>query len=206
MPDTTTSVIVAGGRTPMGRFMGALRDLSGADLGGVAIRGALDKSGVLAALFEYVIMGQVLTAGAGQIPARQAGGRGRHSDGRAGANRQQGLPVGHRRDCVGRSVDPCWGVRGDRRGWPRVHVAGSASAAERSRVGFKYGDVTIRDSLAFDGLYDIFTDQPMGNLAEMKNGKVDHRISRGPSRTRSRRRRIRMRRGRGKTGGSTTKW
>ena len=70
----TSSVIVAGARTPMGRLLGSLKDLSGSDLGGVAIKGALDKSGVKPEQVEYVIMGQVLTAGAGQIPARQAAG------------------------------------------------------------------------------------------------------------------------------------
>ncbi len=61
------SVIVAGARTPVGRLSGALRDFSGSDLGGIAIKGALDKSGVAPAPVEYVIVGQVLTARAGQL-------------------------------------------------------------------------------------------------------------------------------------------
>ncbi|OZC79164.1 acetyl-CoA acetyltransferase, partial [Rhodococcus sp. 06-462-5] len=68
----TTTVIVAGARTPVGRFSGALKDFSGSDLGGIAIKGALEKAGVAPDQVDYVIMGQVLTAGAGQIPARQA--------------------------------------------------------------------------------------------------------------------------------------
>ena len=68
----TTSVIVAGARTPVGKLMGSLKDFSGSDLGAVAIAGALEKAGVPASAVEYVIMGQVLTAGAGQMPARQA--------------------------------------------------------------------------------------------------------------------------------------
>ena len=68
----TTSVIVAGARTPIGRLMGSLKDFSGSDLGAVAIRAALEKSGVAPSLVEHVIMGQVLTAGAGQMPARQS--------------------------------------------------------------------------------------------------------------------------------------
>ena len=68
----TGSVIVSGARTPMGRLMGSLKDFSGADLGAIAIRGALEKAGVEPEQVEYVIMGQVLTAGAGQMPARQA--------------------------------------------------------------------------------------------------------------------------------------
>ncbi len=66
----TTSVIVAGARTPTGKLMGSLKDFSGTDLGGIAIAAALEKARVPASLVEYVIMGQVLTAGAGQMPAR----------------------------------------------------------------------------------------------------------------------------------------
>src|SRR5258705_10609273 len=68
----TTSVIVAGARTPVGKLMGSLKDFSGSDLGAIAISGALEKAGVPASAVEYVIMGQGLTAGAGQMPARQA--------------------------------------------------------------------------------------------------------------------------------------
>src|SRR5262249_60876200 len=70
----TTSVIVAGARTPIGRLMGSLKDFSASDLGAIAIAGALEKAKVPASAVEYVIMGQVLTAGAGQMPARQAAG------------------------------------------------------------------------------------------------------------------------------------
>ena len=66
------SVIVAGARTPIGRLLGGLKDLSAADLGGVAIKGALEKAGVAADQVDYVIMGQVILAGAGQNPARNA--------------------------------------------------------------------------------------------------------------------------------------
>src|ERR1700748_1167364 len=66
------SVIVTGARTPMGRLMGSLKDFSGADLGGVAIKAALERSGVAPDQVQYVIMGQVLQAGGGQITARQA--------------------------------------------------------------------------------------------------------------------------------------
>ncbi|MCP9276976.1 thiolase family protein, partial [Mycolicibacterium arenosum] len=72
----TTSVIVSGARTPVGKLMGSLKDFSGSDLGAVAIKAALEKAfpdvDGPARLVEYVIMGQVLTAGAGQMPARQA--------------------------------------------------------------------------------------------------------------------------------------
>src|SRR5690348_17117586 len=67
------SVIVAGARTPIGRLLGGLKTMSAADLGGVAIKGALEKAGVAADQVDYLIMGQVIMAGAGQNPARSAG-------------------------------------------------------------------------------------------------------------------------------------
>ena len=77
MSDSTrVPVIVAGARTPMGKLLGSLKDFSGSDLGGFAIKGALDKAGVSGDQVQYVIMGQVLTAGEGQIPARQAAVKG----------------------------------------------------------------------------------------------------------------------------------
>ena len=66
------SVIVAGARTPIGRLLGGLKDQSAADLGGVAIAGALEKAGVSGDQVDYVIMGQVIQAGAGQNAARTA--------------------------------------------------------------------------------------------------------------------------------------
>src|SRR5690349_5382480 len=66
------AVIVGGARTPIGRFQGGLASLSGAELGGIAIREALSRSGLSGSEVDYVVMGQVLQAGAGQIPARQA--------------------------------------------------------------------------------------------------------------------------------------
>ncbi|MCB0905334.1 MAG: acetyl-CoA C-acyltransferase, partial [Actinobacteria bacterium] len=66
------NVIVAGARTPMGRLLGSLKGFSAADLGGFAIKGALERAGVSPDQVDYVIMGHVLQAGAGQITARQA--------------------------------------------------------------------------------------------------------------------------------------
>ena len=67
------NVIVAGARTPIGRLLGGLKSLSAAELGGVAIKGALEKAGVSGNQVDYLIMGQVILAGAGQNPARTAG-------------------------------------------------------------------------------------------------------------------------------------
>ncbi|WP_072687378.1 acetyl-CoA C-acetyltransferase [Rhodococcus marinonascens] len=177
MSDKTTSVIVAGARTPMGRLLGSLKDLSGSDLGGVAIRGALEKSGVGPDQVDYVIMGQVLTAGAGQIPSRQAA---------VAAGIPMGVPaLTINKVCLSGISAIALADQMIRAGEFEVVVAGgqeSMSQAphmlERSREGFKYGDVTLRDHMAFDGLYDIFTDQAMGALTESKNQGSGQGISR----------------------------
>ena len=74
------SVIVGSARTPIGKLSGALAGFSAMDLGGVAIKAALERAGVGAEQVDYVIMGQVLQAGQGQITARQAAVEGRHPD------------------------------------------------------------------------------------------------------------------------------
>ncbi|OUS91123.1 acetyl-CoA C-acetyltransferase [Rhodococcus sp. NCIMB 12038] len=173
----TSSVIVAGARTPMGRLLGSLKDVSGSDLGGVAIRGALEKAGVAPEQVEYVIMGQVLTAGAGQIPARQAA---------VAAGIGMDVPaLTINKVCLSGIDAIALADQLIRAGEFDVVVAGgqeSMSRAphllEKSREGFKYGDVTMRDHMAFDGLYDIFTDQAMGSLTESKNAEDGQRISR----------------------------
>ena len=177
MPDTTSSVIVAGARTPMGRLLGSLKDLSGSDLGAIAIRGALAKAGVGPELVQYVIMGQVLTAGAGQIPARQAA---------VAAGIPMGVPaLTINKVCLSGIAAIASADQLIRAGEFEVVIAGGQESMSRaphlltnSREGFKYGDTTLRDHMAYDGLHDIFTDQAMGNLTESKNQERGHRISR----------------------------
>jgi len=164
----SNSVIVAGARTPMGRLQGSLKDFSGSDLGGVAISGALERAGVAPEQVEYVIMGQVLTAGAGQIPARQAA---------VAAGIPMDVPaLTINKVCLSGINAIAMADQLIRAGEFDVVVAGgqeSMSQAphllEGSRAGFKYGDVTLRDHMAYDGLHDIFTDQAMGNLTESAN-------------------------------------
>jgi len=173
----TTSVIVAGARTPVGRLLGSLKDLSGSDLGGVAIKGALEKAGVAPEQVDYVIMGQVLTAGAGQMPARQAA---------VAAGIPMDVPaLTINKVCLSGIDAIALADQLIRAGEFEIVVAGgqeSMSRAphmlEKSREGFKYGDVTLRDHMAYDGLHDIFTDQPMGNLTEQRNQDNDQRITR----------------------------
>jgi acetyl-CoA C-acetyltransferase len=166
--EATTSVIVAGARTPMGRLLGSLKDFSGADLGGVAIKGALERAGVGGDQVDYVIMGQVLTAGAGQIPARQAAVK-------------AGIPMTVpaltiNKVCLSGIDAIALADQLIRAGEFEIVVAGGQESMtnaphllEKSREGFKYGDVAMRDHMAFDGLWDAFTDQAMGLLTEAAN-------------------------------------
>ena len=157
--------------------MGSLKDLSGSDLGGIAVKGALEKSGVAPEQVEYVIMGQVLTAGAGQMPARQAA---------VAAGIPMSVPaLSINKVCLSGVDAIALADQLIRAGEFEVVVAGgqeSMSRAphmlEKSREGFKYGDVTMRDHMAYDGLHDIFTDQAMGLLTEQVNQKDGSHITR----------------------------
>ena len=87
------SVILAGARTPIGKLSGALAGFSGAELGGLAIKEALVRAGLTGDQVDYVFMGQVLQAGAGQIAARQAAVHGGIPMTVPGHHHQQGVPV-----------------------------------------------------------------------------------------------------------------
>jgi acetyl-CoA C-acetyltransferase len=164
----TTSVIVAGARTPVGKLMGSLKDFSGSGLGAIAIAGALDKAGVPASAVEYVIMGQVLTAGAGQMPARQAA---------VAAGIGWDVPaLTINKMCLSGIDAIALADQLIRAGEFDVVVAGGQESMTQaphllmnSRSGYKYGDVTVLDHMAYDGLHDVFTDQPMGALTEQRN-------------------------------------
>jgi acetyl-CoA C-acetyltransferase len=168
----TTSVIVAGARTPIGKLMGSLKDFSASDLGAIAIAGALEKafpnSEVAAELVEYVIMGQVLTAGAGQMPARQAA---------VAAGIGWDVPaLTINKMCLSGIDAIALADQLIRAGEFDVVVAGGQESMTKaphllmdSRAGYKYGDVTVLDHMAYDGLHDVFTDQPMGALTEQRN-------------------------------------
>ncbi len=164
----TTSVIVAGARTPIGKLMGSLKDFSGSDLGAIAIAGALEKAKIPASLVQYVIMGQVLTAGAGQMPARQAA---------VGGGIGWDVPaLSINKMCLSGIDSIALADQLIRAGEFDVVVAGGQESMTKaphllidSRSGYKYGDVTVLDHLAYDGLHDVFTDQPMGALTEQRN-------------------------------------
>jgi acetyl-CoA C-acetyltransferase len=162
------SVIVGGARTPMGRLLGGLKDLSAAELGAVAIKGALEKSGVAADAVDYVVMGQVLQAGAGQDPARQAA---------AAAGIPMTVPaITINKVCLSGINAIALADQLIRLGECEIVVAGGMESMTnaphllpKSREGFKYGDVALKDHMAADGLWDAFTNQAMGLLTEQRN-------------------------------------
>ncbi len=164
----TVSVIVAGARTPIGKLSGGLRDFSGSELGAIAIKAALEKAHVPASLVEYVIMGQVLTAGAGQMPARQSA---------VAAGIGWDVPaLSINKMCLSGIDAIALADQLIRAGEFDVVVAGGQESMTKaphlltnSRAGYKYGDVVVLDHLAYDGLHDVFTDQPMGALTEQRN-------------------------------------
>jgi acetyl-CoA C-acetyltransferase len=166
------NVIVAGARTPIGRLLGGLKDLSAADLGGVAIQGALAKAGITGDQVDYVIMGQVIQAGAGQITARQAAVKG-------------GIPmdvpsITINKVCLSGINAIALADQLIRAGEHEIVVAGGMESMTnaphvlpKSREGFKYGDVSLVDSMAYDALYDQFTTQAMGLLTDERNRVSD---------------------------------
>jgi acetyl-CoA C-acetyltransferase len=164
------SVIVAGARTPMGRLLGSLKDFSGAQLGGVAIRAALERAGVSPDQVQYVIMGQVLTAGAGQIPARQAA---------VAAGIGMDVPaLTINKVCLSGLDAIALADQLIRAGEFDIVVAGGQESMTqaphllpKSRSGFKYGDVQLVDHMAHDGLFCAFDQVAMGASTEKYNSR-----------------------------------
>ncbi|MHC3428145.1 acetyl-CoA C-acetyltransferase [Streptomyces sp. DT18] len=173
----TTSVIVAGARTPMGRLLGSLKSFSGADLGGFAIRAALERAGIGGEQVQYVIMGQVLQAGAGQIPARQAAVK-------------AGIPMSVpaltvNKVCLSGLDAIALANQLIRAGEFDIVVAGGQESMTNaphllpnSRAGHKYGAIEMLDAMAHDGLTDAFENIAMGESTEKHNARLG--ITRAP--------------------------
>ncbi|MFJ4536233.1 acetyl-CoA C-acetyltransferase [Streptomyces tibetensis] len=169
--EANSSVIVAGARTPMGRLLGSLKSFSGADLGGFAIKAALDRAGIGGDQVQYVIMGQVLQAGAGQIPARQAAVK-------------AGIPMNVpaltiNKVCLSGLDAIALADQLIRAGEFDVVVAGGQESMTnaphllpKSRAGFKYGAVEMIDAMAYDGLTDSFDGVAMGESTEKHNTRL----------------------------------
>jgi acetyl-CoA C-acetyltransferase len=162
---TDLPVIVGAARTPVGRLLGSLTSKSASDLGGVAIAAALDRAGVPADRVQYVIMGQVLQAGAGQITARQAA---------VAAGIPMTVPaVTINKVCLSGLNAIAYAAQLIRLGEYDVVVAGGMESMTsaphllpKSRAGYKYGPVELQDSMALDGLTDAFDHVSMGESTE----------------------------------------
>jgi acetyl-CoA C-acetyltransferase len=164
-------VIIGGARTGIGRLLGSLSGFSAAELGGFAISGALDRAGMSPEGVEYVIMGHVLQAGAGQITARQAAVK-------------AGIPMTTPAttvnkvclsglDAIAQAADLI------RLGEFDVIVAGGMESMSNaphvlkgSRQGYKYGAVELLDSMAYDGLTDVFNGLSMGESTDRDNARI----------------------------------
>ena len=164
------SVIVAGARTPMGKLMGGLKDLSGAQLGGVAIKAALERAGVAPEQVDYVIMGQVILAGAGQVPARQAA---------AAAGIPLTTPaITVNKACLSGVDAIAEADRLIRLGEFDIVVAGGQESMTQApqlltsnRSGVRYGDASLVDAMNRDGLHDSFESITMGEITDRSNDR-----------------------------------
>jgi acetyl-CoA C-acetyltransferase len=165
------SVIVSGARTPIGKLLGSLADFQAVDLGGIAVEQALSRARIAGDQVDYVIMGQVLQAGAGQITARQAAVKG-------------GIPMTIPALTINKVclsgldaialADQLIGA-----GEFDVVVAGGMESMTNAphllagaRKGYKYGNGTLLDSMAHDGLFCAFDQVAMGESTERYNAKL----------------------------------
>ncbi|MGO1198846.1 MAG: acetyl-CoA C-acetyltransferase [Dermabacteraceae bacterium] len=161
-------VIVAAARTPQGRLLGALSSLSAPQLGARALEGALARGGVDPAVVDAVIMGQVLSAGSGQNPARQAA---------IGAGIGWDVPAhGVDKVCLSGLTAVIDAARMIAVGDAEVVAAGGMESMSqaphllmRSRTGWKYGAVEVLDHMAHDGLTDAYDRESMGQSTERHN-------------------------------------
>jgi acetyl-CoA C-acetyltransferase len=165
------SVIVAGARTPIGKLSGSLKDFSAVDLGGIAIRGALERAGITGDAVEYVIMGHVIQAGAGQITARQAAVKG-------------GIPmtipaITINKVCLSGLNAIAMADLYISSGQYDVIVAGGMESMTNSphllpgaRAGFRYGDAKLLDATAHDALFCAFDQVAMGESTEKYNARL----------------------------------
>ncbi|MFT4135217.1 acetyl-CoA C-acetyltransferase [Microbacterium sp.] len=165
-------VVVAAARTPQGRLMGRLSSLSAPQLGAIAIRGALERAGVPASAVDAVIVGQVLAAGAGQNPARQAA---------IGAGLGWNVHAASvNKVCLSGLTAIIDAARMLRVGDATVVVAAGMESMSQaphllmgSREGWTYGSVQVLDHLAYDGLTDAYDHESMGASTERLNERYE---------------------------------
>jgi acetyl-CoA C-acetyltransferase len=166
------SVIVAGARTPFGKFGGAFKDVPAVTLGGHAIRAALERSGVAADQVDYVIMGQVLQAGAGQITARQAAIE--------GGIPQEVPAITINKVCLSGLNAIALADQLIRAGEVEVVVAGGMESMSeapylvpKARFGARMGNSEMVDSMVHDGLWSTFLKEHMGASSDDVNRELE---------------------------------
>jgi acetyl-CoA C-acetyltransferase len=167
-----TSVLVAGARTPFGKFGGAFKDVPATSLGAHAIRAAVDRAGIEGEDVDYVIMGQVLQAGAGQITARQAA---------IEAGIPQEVPaITINKVCLSGINAIALADQLIRAGEVEVVVAGGMESMSeapylfpKARFGARMGNTELVDSMIHDGLWSTFTGQHMGESSDNVNRELE---------------------------------
>jgi acetyl-CoA C-acetyltransferase len=170
--DEARTVIVAGARTPIGKFGGALRDFQAVELGGLAVQAALKRAGIGGDQVDYVILGQVLQAGAGQITARQAAIR-------AGIPTQ--VPaITINKVCLSGLNAIAMADQMIRAGELDTVVAGGMESMTqapyllpKARFGAHMGNAEMVDSMIHDGLWSTFTGQHMGESSDDVNRELE---------------------------------
>jgi acetyl-CoA C-acetyltransferase len=166
------SVIVAGARSPFGKFGGAFKDVPAKTLGAHAIRSALERAGIKGSEVDYVIMGQVLQAGAGQITARQAA---------IEAGIPQEVPaITINKVCLSGINAIALADQLIRAGEVEVVVAGGMESMSQApylvpqaRFGARMGNSPMVDSMVHDGLWSTFTEQHMGEGSDEVNRELE---------------------------------
>jgi len=166
--------IIAAIRTPIGAFMGGLSTISATELGSIAIKGAIEKSNLPINLVDEVFMGNVLQAGLGQAPARQAA---------LGAGLGQNVPCTTvNKVCASGMKAIMLGAQTILAGDNHIVVAGGMENMSQTphyldaRNGTKFGNIITLDGISKDGLLDVYNKVPMGNCAEIC--AKEHNISR----------------------------
>jgi acetyl-CoA C-acetyltransferase len=157
--------IVSAGRTPIGSFGGKLAGISATELGSIAIKGAIEKAKIDANLVQEVLMGNVVSAGLGQAPARQAA---------LGAGLSNEVPCTTiNKVCASGMKSVMFAAQSIMLGLQDVVVAGGMESMSnipyyipKARYGYKYGNGELVDGLLKDGLWEVYNDFPMGNCAD----------------------------------------
>ncbi|MDQ1558382.1 MAG: acetyl-CoA C-acetyltransferase [Pyrinomonadaceae bacterium] len=166
MPDNTEAVIISAARTPTGKFQGALKDFSATDLGALVVRESVRRAGVAVEDVDEVIMGNVVQAGVGQNPARQAALKG-------------GIPFGVsavtiNKVCGSGLKSVMMAAQEVKLGDAEIVVAGGMESMSnapyllpKAREGYRLGNGTLVDAMIHDGLWCAFENYHMGNTGEV---------------------------------------